>query len=101
MILESFGTGNAPTDPWFFRRIRNAVEDGIIILNVTQCFQGRVEMGRYKTSEHLISAGVISGHDMTTEAAVTKLMFLLGKKLSPSEVKQVLNISLNGEISLS
>lgn len=100
LILETFGAGNAPTDQWFIQKIKKAVARGIIILNVTQCSQGRVEMGRYETSEQLARAGVISGHDITTEAAVTKLMFLLGQNLAPDKIKLLLNKSINGEITV-
>ena len=101
VILETFGAGNAPTDPWFYQLIRDAVDRGIIFLNITQCTQGRVEMGRYETSEHLLRAGVVSGYDITPEAAVTKLMFLLGKGLTTKELKQLLNRPINGEITIS
>jgi len=100
VILETYGAGNAPTGPWFLDRIIKAVDKGIIILDVTQCNRGSVEMGRYETSRHLLNAGVISGYDITTEAATSKLMVLLAQNLALDEVKKLLNKSLKGEITL-
>jgi L-asparaginase len=100
VILESFGAGNAPSHKWFIDEIKACIKRGVIILNVTQCTAGSVEMGRYKTSEELEKSGVISGYDTTTEAALTKLMYLLGKYANRDEIIRHLNISLCGEITL-
>lgn len=99
LILESFGSGNAPTTEWFIEKLKHAVDNDIIVLNVTQCSAGSVDMGVYETSLGLIDAGVISGHDITTEAAVTKLMFLLGQNYTKQEVLDSLSKSIRGEIN--
>lgn len=99
VVLETFGSGNVPTARWLLNCIKRAIKKNIVILNITQCEGGRVAMGQYETSLELLNVGVVSGKDMTTEAAVTKLMFLLGQGLSGNEIKMYLNKSLRGEIS--
>jgi L-asparaginase len=100
LVLESFGSGNAPSQRWFIDALKKAVERGLIILNVTQCMAGSVEMERYETGIELMKSGMISGFDSTTEAAVTKLMFLLGNYQDPDLIKSSLNKSLRGEITV-
>ena len=99
VVLETFGSGNVPTTRWLINCIKRAIKKGVIILNITQCEGGQVVMGQYETSIELLNAGVVSGKDMTVEAAITKLMFLLGEELNTNEVKIYLNKSLRGEIS--
>ncbi|HLN74013.1 MAG: asparaginase [Methylococcaceae bacterium] len=99
VVLESFGSGNIPNSRWMISLIKNAIKRKIIFLNVTQCQGGSVDMRRYETGIELQNAGVVSGKDMTTEAAITKLMFLLGQGLEIEEIKLHLNKSLIGEIS--
>jgi L-asparaginase len=99
VIIETFGSGNAPTYEWFLEEILNFIDKGGIILNVTQCHGGSVEMGLYETSRQMLAAGVVSGKDITSEASVTKLMYLLGRYTSRKEVINGLSRSLAGEIS--
>lgn len=99
LIVETYGSGNAPTYPWFLDDLRHFIDKEGIILNVTQCHGGSVEMGLYETSRQMLSFGVVSGKDITSEASVTKLMHLLGRYKLKEEVVQALKISLEGEIS--
>lgn len=99
IILETFGSGNAPSQPWFLDAIKKAVDKGIVILNVTQCHAGSVDMDKYENGLILKNVGVISGFDITFEAAVAKLMLLLGKKLPSETIKQEIVKSMSGEIS--
>lgn len=100
VVLETYGAGNAPTTGWFIDALKDAVGCGIYILNVTQCANGAVDMELYETGRALQEIGVISGHDMTTEAAAAKLMSLLGQELSPSKMRRELSHSLRGEMSV-
>lgn len=100
VVMETFGSGNAPGDAWFLEMLKEAVSRGIVIVNVTQCRGGSVEMHRYETGHRLLEAGVVSGYDSTTECAVAKLMFLFGHGLSPEEVKEHMNCSLIGEVTV-
>jgi len=100
VVLETFGSGNAPTSDWFIKALRDAIQQGMIIVNVTQCQSGAVFQGKYKTSADLQSIGVLSGQDITSEAALAKLMFLLGKHEDTSRVAREFIIPLREEMTL-
>lgn len=101
VVLKTFGSGNAPQKEWFIRELKEATDRGIVIVNITQCTSGAVEMERYETGIHLLEAGVISGYDCTPECALTKLMFLLGHNLPNKEIRYKMSSSLAGEITRS
>jgi L-asparaginase len=99
VVLETYGSGNAPTTEWFLKLMKEFIEKGIIIYNVSQCNGGRVSQGRYQTSQYLQEIGVVSGADITTEAAITKLMFALGQSNDIQAIKKTLRHSIAGEIA--
>ena len=100
IVMRTFGSGNAPQSPWLISALKEGTRHGKVIVNISQCMQGRVEMGRYDTGYQLQEAGVVSGYDSTVESAVTKLMFLQSHYNDPDKVRQLMNQSIRGEISV-
>lgn len=99
LVIETYGSGNATTESWFIELLKEAIAKGLYVINVTQCAGGSVSMGQYETSSQLKSIGVISGKDITTEAAITKLMYLLGENINTKDFKIIFETSLRGEMS--
>lgn len=100
IVMRTFGSGNAPQSPWLLGALRQGTAAGKVIVNISQCMQGAVEMSRYDTGYQLKEAGVISGRNSTVEAAVTKLMYLQGKYDDNEQVRKFMNQSLCGEITI-
>lgn len=100
IVMRTFGSGNAPQRPWLISALREATRRGKVVVNISQCMQGMVEMGRYDTGFQLKEAGVVSGYDSTVESAVTKLMFLQSLYDDPEQVRHYMQRSIRGEITL-
>lgn len=98
LILETYGAGNAPTEPWLTKSLKKAMARDINIINITQCSGGSVQMGQYETSQHLQKLQIVNGKDITTESAITKLMYLLGSDISGKLFKTVFETPLRGEM---
>ena len=100
VVMRTFGAGNAPTAPWFGNAVAHAIERGCIVVVVTQCPNGGVNLNLYEAGRKLAETGVISGHDMTTEAAITKLMSMLGRHPKAEEMRRVMSRSICGEVTV-
>lgn len=99
VVLKTFGSGNAPRQEWLLKLLKEATDKGIVIVNVTQCMEGAVDMSRYETGRQLMETGVVSGGDITTESALVKLMILLGNESDIDRVREGMTKSIAGEIS--
>jgi L-asparaginase len=99
LVLETYGAGNATTEPWVLSDLKAAIRNGLHIVNVTQCSGGSVIMGRYETSKELEEMGLINGRDITTEAAITKLMYMLGSEVSHRSFRTIFETSIRGEMT--
>jgi L-asparaginase len=100
VVMETYGAGNAPSESWFLEELKAAIDNGIVVFNVSQCDGGRVLQGTYQTSRKLQKIGVVSGSDITTEAAITKMMYLFGRNESSERVKFNLEQELCGEMTV-
>ena len=100
IVMRTYGAGNAPTQQWFIDAVHEAIERGIVILNVTQCVNGSVHSTRYVSGDLLARTGVISGHDITCEAAITKMMHFFGMGYDARRVKECLGVSISGEMTV-
>lgn len=99
VVLRTYGAGNAPTAQWFYDTLKRAVKNGLVVVNITQCISGGVHVKRYYSGNRLLEAGAVNGRDMTSEAAITKLMHLFGQGMSAKEVTKAFPFSLCGEVS--
>lgn len=100
VVIKTFGAGNGPNDPWFIEALRDAISRGIVIVNISQCSNGRVEPELYATGVKIKDSGVVGGHDLTVEAAITKLMYLFGRGLDSEKVKEYMATPLRGEMTV-
>lgn len=100
IVMRSFGSGNAPQTPWLLKQLKEASMRGIVVVNISQCISGQVEMSRYDAGYHLKEAGIVTGYDSTVEAAVTKLMHLQARFSDPDTIRQYMNQSIAGEITI-